>query len=226
MKKIILSIVAVLAVLWVALFVSGQQVLVVERRKVGIKSLLISTVLAATLFLFSPIVSLAEPSAERFQAMDILHRSYSRLQPGNNPDGVSEIALLLAKTGIERALALDPDFAYAHIVRAEMAMMEEDWETAEAYYVKGLKLVHGPDQIFSPVSSIEIKAEEVEADARVFLAYTYIQLSRMAYEKEDPQSALVNISMAKINLMLCLDSKPNPETKQMAEELLAMLPEN
>ena len=107
-----------------------------------------------------------------------------------------------------------------------MAMMEEDWETAKSYYVKGLKLVHGPDQIFSPVSSIEITAEEVEADARVFLAYTYIQLSRMAYEKGEPESVLVNIAMAKINLMLCLDSKPNPETKQMAEELLAILPED
>jgi hypothetical protein len=33
MKKIILSIIGVLAVLWVALFVSGQQVLVWEERK-------------------------------------------------------------------------------------------------------------------------------------------------------------------------------------------------
>jgi hypothetical protein len=35
MKKIILSIVGVLAVLWVALFVSGQQVLVWERAVIG-----------------------------------------------------------------------------------------------------------------------------------------------------------------------------------------------
>ena len=187
---------------------------------------MLSVIVAVTLTLASTTTAIAGPSATRIQAMDILYRAYSRLHPDNNPDGVSVIALEFAKIGIERALALDPEFAYANIVRAEVATMEEDWQTAVVFYEKGIKLTSQPDQIYSPDPSIEITVKEVKSHAQLFLAYAYFELARGAFIKEDMVSGLTSLAMARMNLELCLTTDPDPVTKKMAEELLGLLPKD
>jgi tetratricopeptide (TPR) repeat protein len=167
--------------------------------------ILMSVILCVT----APVCS--EPSQDREQAMDILGSAYTKLQQGD-PTAID---------GIERALGIDPNLAYANIIRGELAMASEDWEKARMYFHKGLKHLHEPDQPLSPALSITTTAEEVEADTCVFLGYTYIQLAQVANAQGLRQLESKYLDSAKANLQKAIDLNPRPEAKEMAERLLA-----
>lgn len=187
------------------------------------KTVLIAVLVVILSVCLTPDVE-AGPSSTRLKAMDILYRAYSRLEgQRDNYGGVSEISIKLAKIDIDRALVIDPEFAYAHIVRAEVALMEENWEVARDYFLKGIKLTYQPDQIYSPDSSFVITAKEVRNDAQVFLAFSYFQLANEAIMKYDLVSAQLRTEKAKSTLKTCLASNPSPQTGEMAEELLAIV---
>jgi len=172
---------------------------------------IIITILISVMLLITA-AAYSEPSQDRKRALDILWSAYTKLQQGD-PTAID---------GIEQALRIDPNFAYANIVRAEFAMASEDWENARIYYQKGLEHLHEPDQPLSPVPSIRITAEEVEADSRVFLGYTYIKLAQMANVQGQNQLEIEYLDSAKANLLKAVNLNPGPETKKMAEQLLMM----
>ena len=164
------------------------------------------------LLLLISLTAYSELSKEREKALDILWAAYTQLQQGD-PTAID---------GVERALKIDPNFAYANIVRAEFAMANQDWESARTYYLKGLKHLHEPDQPLSPVTSVKITAKEVEADSRIFLGYTYIKLAQRANAQGQTQLERKYLDSAKINLKKGNNLSPGPKARAMAERLLRM----
>ena len=156
----------------------------------------------------------SEPSQARKQAMEILLSAYTKLQQGDP----------MAIVGIEKALEIDPDFAYANIVRAEYAMGSEDWDNARVYFINGLEHLHEQDQPLSPTPSIKITAREVEGDSRVFLGYTYIKLAQRVNAQGERQLEQEYLSASEKNIKKALTLDPGPEAKAMAEHLLRMFP--
>lgn len=171
----------------------------------------ITTILISVMLLITA-AAYSEPSQDRKRALDILWGAYTKLQQGD-PTAID---------GIEQALRIDPDLAYANIVRAEFAMASEDWENARIYYQKGLEYLHEPDQPLSPVSSIKITAKEVEGDSRVFLGYTYVKLAQRANVQGKSDLEQEYLGAAEKNLRKALTLDPGPEAKIMAERLLRM----
>jgi Tfp pilus assembly protein PilF len=97
--------------------------------------------------LISDIDVLAGASPNRQKAMQTLYQAYQNFTAGEAVEG---------KKGVEAALVLDPDLAYAHIVRAEFAVQEQDWPTARKHFERGLSLLKEPDQPLSPSPEIKI----------------------------------------------------------------------
>ncbi len=164
------------------------------------------------LLLLIPSVAYSELSKDRQKALEILWNAYGKLQQGDSS----------AIDGVEQALEVDPNLAYANFVRAEYALVSEDWEVAKTYFEKGLKHLHEPDQPLSPSDSAVITAKEIEADARVFLGYTYIELGRKANSQGANQLEKKYLDSAKVNLETGLKLNPGPEARKMAEHLLKM----
>jgi tetratricopeptide (TPR) repeat protein len=172
--------------------------------------LTITILISVMMLIAAPLHS--EPSQARKQALDILWGAYTKLQQGD-PTAID---------GIEQALKIDPNFAYANIVRAEYAMAEEDWDNALTYYQKGLEHLREPNQPLSPLPSIKITADEVEGDTRVFLGYTYIKLAQRANVQGKSELEQKYLSAAEKNLRKSLILAPGPESKAMADRLLRM----
>jgi tetratricopeptide (TPR) repeat protein len=149
-------------------------------------------------------------SAKRELAMETLWEGYLMFQEGNAN----------AVDIVEKALRIDPDLAYANIVRAQIAMSVSDWETAKEYFQIGLKHLWELDQIFSPFKEIIITAEELEAEARTFLGYTFIKLAQEANRVGKLSLEEKYLDSAKRNLQKSLTLSGDPELKEMAETLL------
>ena len=109
--------------------------------------------------------ALAESSQKRMQALDALVSAYAAYRGGKEPEG---------RAGVEKALALDPELAYANIVRGEVALKEQDWLTAQKYFERGLTLLKQPDQPVAP-RGVKTPVSDVEGDAQCFLGYVYIK---------------------------------------------------
>ncbi len=149
--------------------------------------------------------------ANRQKALDILWTSYSQYRSGNKKTG---------RQSLERALALDPDFAYANIVRAEFALKEEDWDSSRIYFEKGLALIKQPNQPLSPTKSINISLEEVEGDSRCFLGYVYVKLAQQANYAGDTKSEEKYLKLANLSLKSGLSLNPGEEARKIAEGIL------
>lgn len=172
--------------------------------------LIITILMLVMVMIAAPLYS--EPLQARKQALDILWGAYTKLQQGD-PTAID---------GIEQALKIDPNFAYANIVRAEYAMGAEDWDNALTYYQKGLEHLHEPNQPLSPVPSTKITANEVEGDSRVFLGYTYVKLAQRANAQGESMLEQKYLGAAEKNIRKALTLAPGPEAKTMAEQLLRM----
>ena len=102
----------------------------------------------AVLFLIAGALPVfAEPSQKRMQALDTLVSAYAVYRGGREREG---------RAGVEKALVLDPDLAYANIVRGEVALQEQDWPAAQKCFERGLVLLKQPDQPLAPSAKISV----------------------------------------------------------------------
>ncbi len=156
---------------------------------------------------------LSEPSQKRTEALKTLVSAYEAYRAGREKEGLA---------GVERALALDPDLAYANIVRGEFALKEQDWPSALRYFERGLTLLKQPDQPLSPSKSPKITAKEVEGNARCFLGYVYVKLSQQANRTGRAQDEQRYLDLANQSLRAGLALNPGKEPRELAERLLQM----
>jgi hypothetical protein len=155
----------------------------------------------------------AEPSAKRLKALDTLWRAYTQVQQGSVPDGLK---------GIDEALSIDPDLAYANIVKGEIAMQSQDWETSRKYFERGLLLLKQPNQPISPDKSARITSRDIEADSRCFLGYVYIKLARQANRQGKANIEQEYLEKADKSLRTGIALGPGNEARELALKLLKM----
>jgi tetratricopeptide (TPR) repeat protein len=152
--------------------------------------------------------------SKREVAMDLLWRAYSEYELGQIDSALAHV---------DSVLTIDPDLAYANIVRGTIALNNEDWKTARYYYERGLSLLYKPNQLTSPTQSVKIPAKEIEADSRCWLSLVYFRLAEQAHSRgntKEEQSCLEkSYSSAKRGLALGADDEP----RGLAEEVLRML---
>lgn len=170
--------------------------------------------LVAVLMAYS-VSGIAGPSSARLAAMDSLWVAYTFLYQGD-PRGLAHV---------EESLRIDPDLALANIIRAEFAMKQQNWITAQQYLRRGLQLMGEPDQIFSPGDTIPVNVKVIEANARVSLGYTLMALATQANEKGDLQTAMRHLNVARLHLLASLELEPTSALKETAENLLSLLSE-
>ena len=170
--------------------------------------------LVAVLMAYS-VSGIAGPSSARLAAMDSLWVAYTFLYQGD-PRGLAHV---------EESLRIDPDLALANIIRAEFAMKQQNWITAQQYLKRGLQFMGEPDQIFSPGDTIPVNVKVIEANARVSLGYTLMALATQADEKGDLQTAMRHLNVARLHLLASLELEPTSAVKETAENLLSLLSE-
>jgi len=162
-----------------------------------------------------PVLAIAGPSPARLAAMDSLWVAYTLLYRGD-AQGLAHV---------EESLRIDPDLALANIIRAEVAMKQQDWTTAQQYLRRGIELIGKPDQIFSPDDTIPVNVKVIEANARVSLGYTLMALATQASEKGDLGIAMRHLNVARLHLLASLELEPTSAVKETAENLLSLLSE-
>lgn len=155
----------------------------------------------------------AEPSPKRMQALDTLMSAYAAYRGGRESE---------ARAGVEKALVLDPDLAYANIVRGEMALKEEDWPKAQKYFERGLVLLKQSDQPVAPSTSAKISVTDVEGDARCFLGYVYIKRGQQASQRGRGEEEQRYLDLANKSLKAGLVLTPGKEARELGERLLRM----
>jgi len=156
----------------------------------------------------------SEPSPKRIEAMNILWKAYTQYR--------QEGLLDEAEKGVNKALSIDPDLAYANIVKGELSMISEQWETAKKYFERGLSLLNQPDQPLSPVKSVQITPREVGGDTRCFLGYVYIKLAQQANMEGRTNIEQIYLEKAYESLQAGLALEPEEEAREFAQKLLKM----
>ena len=156
----------------------------------------------------------AQPSDARLRALDVLWKAYTLYRTTGS---VTE-----PLKGVNEALKIDPDLAYANIVRGEFAMKAQDWTTAKTSFERGLLLLKQPNQPLSPVRSATISPKEVEADSRCFLGYVYVKLAQRANREGQEAAEQRYLAQAQQNLRAGLSMNPGNEARELAEGLLRM----
>ena len=162
-------------------------------------------------FLFSTPYILYTQADSRENAMRILWEAFLKEIQGDSYH---------SQKLVEKALTVDPNFAYANIVRAEIAMENEDWLTAKQYFEKGISLLDQPNQPLSPSEGVAITKSEVEGNALCSLGYVYIMMAQNAHESENYDLEYQYLMGAKENLLEGLNHDPVPPMRTMAKELL------
>jgi hypothetical protein len=178
---------------------------------------LVASLLTAA-FAAGPVVliaktSFAEPSQKRMEAFKTLVSAHSAYREGREAEG---------RAGVDRALVLDPNLAYANIVRGEIAWKEQDWPSAQTYFERGLRLLKQPDQPVSPSATIRISAKNIEADTRCFLGHVYIKRAQQASRGGRDEEEQRFLGLANESLRAGLALSPGQEAREMAEGLLRM----
>ena len=172
-------------------------------------------VFLVVLLMTYPVLGIAGPSPARLAAMDSLWVAYTFLYQGD----------ARGLTHVEESLRIDPDLALANIIRAEFAIKQQNWITAQQYLKRGLQLMGEPDQIFSPGDTIPVNVKVIEANARVSLGYTLMALATQANEKGDLETAMRHLNVARLHLLASLELEPTSAVKETAENLLSLLSE-
>ena len=95
----------------------------------------------------APPLSRHEADPQRQQALEVLWKAYTEYHLGRVTDAMRDV---------DKALSIDPNLAYANIVKGEIALKAEDWQSARASFERGLELLRDPDQPLSPVDSVKI----------------------------------------------------------------------
>jgi len=168
---------------------------------------------AGCVLLISTISAMAVEQPNRQKAIQTLHQAYQKFTAGDAIEGLK---------GVEAALFIDPNLAIANIVRAEFAMQEQDWPTAQKYFERGLSLLKEPNQPLSPSPEIEITPKEIEGDACCFLGYVYIKLAQKASRSGDSAAEQKYLEIAHKSLKDGLKLSPGNEARELAEGLLKM----
>ncbi len=163
--------------------------------------------------ILSKVLVFAESDAKRLKAMDTLWRAYTQFRQGLVSEGLK---------GVDEALSIDPDLAYANIVKGEITMQLQDWETSKRCFERGLSLLKEPDQPLSPSPEVEIIPQEVEGDARCFLGYVYIKLAQKDSRPGDTSAEQKYLELAHKSLKAGLKLSPGNEARELAEGLLKM----
>jgi len=164
-------------------------------------------------FVLLPCIATADPPPKRVKAIDMLWEAQQLIQNGHR-DGVQLL---------EKAYHLDNDLAVANLFLGELAMHQEEWNTAHRLLQRGLKLVDGPDQLFAPAGTIQVSAKELKGDASVFLAFTLIQIAKQDFQRGDAVESNVNLMLARVYLATINSLDPGPETRAMANDLEKLL---
>jgi len=168
---------------------------------------------AVLLLIASILPVFAEPSQVRMLALDTLTSAYAAYRSGRRTEG---------RAGVEKALALDPDLAYANIVRGEVALQEQDWPAAQEYFERGLVLLKQPDQPLARSTGAKISVSDVEGDARCFLGYAYVKRAQQASQRNRGDEEQRYLDLANKSLRSGLALSPGTEAKELCERLLRM----
>ena len=172
------------------------------------------TILLAALFLApAASVTFAIPSQKRVAALNALVVAYSKYRTGHEKEG---------REGIEKALAIDRDLAYANVVRGEVAMKEADWQTAQKFLERGLVLLRQTDQPLSPDKNTRVRVSDVEGDTRCFMGYVYVKLAQRANRAGNDSMEQKYLELANRSLRAGLALTPGKEARELAEGLLRM----
>ena len=158
-----------------------------------------------------PAPAFSAPDANRLKALNILWKAYSQYQQGMVTEG---------EKGVQKALSIDPDLAYANIVKAEFAMKSHRWRTAKKYFERGLSLLEQPDQPVSPNKSAQISSQGIEADSRCFLGYVYIKLAQQASRQGNANIEQKYLAQADKFLRAGIELGPGDEARELAQNLL------
>lgn len=164
-------------------------------------------------FSITPVPVFSAPDANRLNALNVLWKAYSQYHQGL----VTE-----AEKGVQEALSIDPDLAYANIVKAEFAMRSHRWRTAKKFFERGLFLLKQPDQPVSPNKQAQITYRDIEADSRCFLGYVYIKLAQQASQQSDANIEQKYLAKADESLRAGLALGPGDEARELAQNLLKM----
>jgi hypothetical protein len=146
------------------------------------------------------------------QALDALVSAYAAYRGGKEAEG---------RAGVEKALALDPELAYANIVRGEVALKEQDWPTAQKYFERGLTLLKQPDQPVAP-RGVKTPVSDVEGDTRCFLGYVHIKRAQQASQRGQGEEEQRYLDLANKSLKAGLALTPGKEARELGERLLRM----
>jgi tetratricopeptide (TPR) repeat protein len=152
-----------------------------------------------------------ERSQKRAEAFETLVSAYAAYGQGRETEG---------RAGVEKALVLDPDLAYASIVRGMIALKEEDWPSAQTYFERGLRLLKQGNQPVSPSGAIKISPKEMDADTRCFLGLVYVNRAEEARRDGRDQEEQRLLGLASKSLKAGLALTPNTEARELAEGLL------
>jgi tetratricopeptide (TPR) repeat protein len=155
----------------------------------------------------------AQSDSRRPEAVGVLLKAYSEYRLGRLAEAMADV---------DKALALDQSLAYANIVKGEIAMKAEDWETARVHFERGLEHLREPGQPISPADSVKITVEEVEGDARCFLGYVYIKLAQAAHDDGKADLEQEYLGLAKSSLETGLSLRPGPEARAIGTKLAGM----
>ena len=158
-----------------------------------------------------PSLIFAESTTNRNKALTMLYAAYQNYHTGNEGEG---------RKGVEAALKIDPNLAYANIVRGEIGMKDQDWPTAQKYYEKGLSLLKQPNQPLSPDPQTKVTVKEVEGDTRCFLGYVYIKQAQRANRSGNEREEQKYLELADKSLRAGLKLSPGKEARELAEGLI------
>ena len=121
------------------------------------------------------------------------------------------------------AIQTDPALAIAHIVRAQFANQEENWQKMVKHFEKGLVLIDQKDQPLNPLGQLpgaEATIEEVKGDVHCMLAYAYLQQAQNARKEQRFEKEQQLLAKMHKNLKMGLRMKPTPPVRHMAEQML------
>ncbi len=162
-------------------------------------------------FVVFPSLIFAGSTTNRDKALTMLYTAYQDYRTGNEGEG---------RKGVEAALKIDPNLAYANIVRGEISMKDQDWPTAQKYFEKGLSLLKQRDQPLSPDTQAKVTVKEVEGDTRCFLGFVYIKQAQRANRLGNEREEQEFLELANKSLRAGLKLSPEKEARELAESLL------
>lgn len=167
--------------------------------------------LSCVLILVTSTISLSAPSGVRLEAVDTVNVAVSQLNKGDRA---------AAKSTVERALKMDPNLASANLVRAEIALKDEEWELARKQFAKGLEHLDETDQPLSPIASNPDERKWLKGNCHLMLGFVYSKLAERAHGQGNVKLSNSLLISAKSNFVKGLPLSPSPHWQKIGRSLL------